>query len=209
MNKTEIRESIYAGLLPIMSDKGYRLLRNDQSFVRTISEGKQAIGIPIIDHNPNYKLSLTASVRINRVEDIVHLFSGSPEKYHNATFTFGCTLDRFIPDQGSFNIRTFDDIEQTISRLAQVVRDQTLPFLDDHQELETLSKAMNLTALPDIVSGASPAMHAAVVARLTNNPGFLSIVTGYRERMSRLPKDFQERFDALVHYLNTALVDKS
>ena len=197
----EIRNSIYATLSPVLLNKGFRLIRTEQSFIRPILGGRQAIGIAIVDYKPKFKFSLTVSVRIDKVEDIIHLFSGSPPEYHKASSTFNCAMQRFTSPETEFEILTDADLKTKLSYLTLVANDQIVPFLDQNNDLETLAKAMNLTTIPEIVPGVGPAMHAATAAWLTHHPEFSAVVTGYRERMKYLPKDVQERFNSLVQHL--------
>ncbi len=204
MNKTEVRNSIYAALAPVLLNNGFRLVRPEQSFVRPISGGWQAIGVALVDYKPKFRISLTISVRIDKVEDIVHLFSGSPPESSKLSSTFRCTMQRFTTHK-YFEIITDADLKDNLPILTQVSIDRIVPFLDQHKDLDTIAKAMDLTTIPKVVSGAGPAMHAATVAWLIRHSQFSAIVSGYQEIMKYLPQDILGRFNGLVQYLQTQL----
>jgi hypothetical protein len=204
MTKREVKEIIYCDIGPIVSAKGFKLKRAEDSFERKITDGKQSIGVPVIDYAPKYKISLTLAIRLDAVENIIHLFSGSPTKYHKVSATYISRLDRFVPsEEAVFEVLTEEDIHSICSRWAPIIDNQILPFLDENRDLKSLAQVMNFEKLPETVTGAGPAMHAVTVARLTKDPRFLSLVEGYSERMQYLPKGTQESFLQLVEYLKS------
>ena len=201
MNKTEVRELIYKELGKKISDPTFRLKKSEEGFVRIIPAGKQVIGIPLVDYNPQFEFSLNISIRIEAVESIVHRFLGSPPKYQKLSHTYSARLDHFVSNTHWFIVFTPEDISNAAARLESVVAEKIIPFLDSHRDLHSVANAMNLTAVPDMIPGPGPAMYAATVARLTNNPQFEEIVTAYQQRVARLQPWMRDAFLTLVDYL--------
>ncbi|HSU53551.1 MAG TPA: hypothetical protein VLT36_05800 [Candidatus Dormibacteraeota bacterium] len=75
MNKADVKE-----LEPRIHDPSFRMNKSEGAFVRVTPIGKQVIGVPLIDYNPDFKFSLNISVRIEAVESLVHQFLGSPQR---------------------------------------------------------------------------------------------------------------------------------
>src|SRR4051812_20398476 len=95
MKKSEAKTLIYEGLNSLLAGEGFQLVKKEEGFVRRIPAGKQTVGVPIADYNPTYIFSLTFTTRLDVVEDIFNLFSGSPPKYHSMTETTITQLDYF------------------------------------------------------------------------------------------------------------------
>jgi hypothetical protein len=73
MKKSELRILIYDGLNGTVAEHGFRLDRKQEGFVRQIPDGKQCIGVPVIDYHPTYVFSLTLTTRLDPVQNIVNL----------------------------------------------------------------------------------------------------------------------------------------
>ncbi len=202
MTKKEVKEIVYGDIGRIVSDRGFRLKRVEGAFEREIAGGKQSIGVPIVDYAPKFKISLTLAIRLDAVENIVHLFSGAPTKYHKTSATYVSRLDRFVPtEEAVFEVLTEQDIHSISSRWNPIICSRIFPFLDENQDLTSLAQVMNFDEIREIVTSAAPAMHAVTVARLTKDARFLSLVERYSERMRYLPKEIQESFLQLVEHL--------
>jgi hypothetical protein len=100
-----------------------------------------------------------------------------------------------------FRVTNEDGIQTAISRLTPVIQERIIPFLDENRDLKNLAIAMNLTEIRKIVPGVANVMKPVTVARLIGSPEFHSIVEGYKERLSKLPKSELEIFQNLVQYL--------
>ena len=201
MKKQEVRGLIYAGLEPMVTAHDFRLKKSEESFVRAMEGGKQSLGIALVDYNPIFEFSLTISIRLDQVEDILHMFSGSPPQYHKASATFISDMSRFQTSKPSYAVTTPEDIQAALAVLHPIVLNQIIPFFDGHKNLEAVAQVLNPDSIPEMMPGVGPAMHAAIVARLTHNPNLESIVSAYQERLARFPKNIQDQFNCLVDYL--------
>ena len=202
MTKKQVQNLIYSCLTPVLSEEAFRLQKSEGGFVRPIAAGRQYVGVPLWDYNPVFEFSLVMGVRIEKVEDIVNRFSGSPAKYQSGTETATFQLDRFMrKETTTFRATSESELQTALSQLLPVIKNQIIPFLDEHQDLLSLAEEMNLNEIRKSVPGAAYAMGPVTVARLIDSPNFLAIVEGYRQRVSRLPKTEMEKFEKLVQYL--------
>lgn len=203
MKKGEVRKLIYSLIKPLIEDRGFRSNKGDfGGFVRAIPGGSQYLGVPLVDHNPTFKFSLIVAIRLEAVEEIANKFNAAPPKYHPDTHTFSSRLERFMPGQDTqFVVVTEEDIKAVVARLKPVVLDRIIPFLDETQNLQGIAKAMNVTEIPKVISGTGGGMRALTVARLIGHPDFDVIATGYQQRFSQLPKQFQDEFQNFVQYV--------
>ena len=210
MKKQQVRDLIYATMSPIVSDYGFHLRKKDEEgFVRPFSGGKQSIGIPLWDYRPIFEFSLNVCIRFDAVENIINQFLGTLPKYEPRTLTFASRLDRFLSNEpGIFKIVAENDVQVAAFRLTPIIRDKIIPFFDRCQNLSALAEAMNLDAVPAIVTGIRPGMTAATVARLTGCGDFDSIVAAYEQRISAYPKVEQEKFKSFIRHLRDLSISK-
>jgi hypothetical protein len=201
MKKQEVLNLIYAALTPVLSAKGFRLRKSEQGFFRPLRGGWQNVGIPLWDYKPKFEFSLVMSIRIDEVQNIFNQFGVLP-RYHAITTTQDFLLEHFIPKEHTrFKASNENELQIAISRLLPILQDQVIPFLDEHQDLRTLAKAMKLTEIQEFVPFASHAFGPVIVARLIDHPEFHSIVEGYKERIMKLPEPELKKFETLVEYL--------
>ena len=207
MKKGQVRDLIFNALAPIVLVKGFRQKKREGHFFRLIPGGNQTIGVPLVDYNPEFKFSLHVTVRLDRVEDIKNLFNEAPPEYRAGTTTFVGRLERFMAHENSmtndfrFRVFTEENVKAALSCLLPVVQNRILPFLDEHQDVQTIAKAMNLTVFPKFVSSASEAFSPVVVAHLSGSPDFNAIVAGYRKCMNDLPESSRQKFQKLITHL--------
>jgi hypothetical protein len=202
MNKADVKECIFKELEPRIHDASFRVKKSEGAFVRVTPIGKQVIGIPLIDYNPDFKFSLNISVRIEAVESLIHQFLGSPQKYQKLSYTYSTPLARFVsPEDGWFVVSSPEEIARAAVRLEPIVAEKIIPFLDSHDNVSALAEVMNLTHIPEKLPGPGPAMYAVTVARLAKRPEFEKMVVDCEPRVARLHPAMQDIFRNLVAYL--------
>ena len=75
MKKREVAELIYEMLAGILSGTEFRLTKSDAGFMRKIPKGRQMLGVPLWDYEPEFEFSLNICIRLDAVEEIFHRFS--------------------------------------------------------------------------------------------------------------------------------------
>jgi hypothetical protein len=215
VRKSEVRDLIYEGLTGMLVAHGFRLNRRQEGFVRTIPGGRQCIGLALTDHNPTYIFSLSLSTRLESVQSVLNLFSGSPPRYHADTLTAITHLDYFSKKpKTEYTVRTAADISDAIRDLEPTVAREIIPFSDQHQDVVAWDKAVNSTTnnlfgggtLDDRCNSVDSSNHpsrgmtAVVLAHEAGNPDFEEIVRRLRD-FYKESNEATEKLTRLVDYL--------
>lgn len=201
MNKTQVANLIFEMLGEILSGTDFRLKKSEDGFVRKISNGRQMLGVPLWDYNPEFEFSLNICIRLDAVEDVFHLFSGSPPKYHSMSFTMMTRLAQFTGGPRKYKVKTADDVASAGAAFSPAIQNNILPFFNENQDVKALDRMVNGTGPKiDITLNPSGAMHAVILARLAGNPDCERLVIKLRNDM-QLAADVAHPFNQLVEYL--------
>lgn len=207
MTKTEVRDALYQELGPLF--RGFRLKKSDEGFVRAIPGGTQKIVVPLFDYRPVFMFSLMMCMRIDEVERVFNLFSGSPPKYHAMTLTTMTPLGYFYPGlQGKkeYKVETAEEVRNAVQDLS-AISGKITRFLDQHQNIKSLDATMNSDDGLHFDGSANPyrAMHALILARLAKNPEFEKLAAQYHAQSLNWNSADKKKLDDLVLYLREQL----
>jgi hypothetical protein len=203
MKKQEMADLIFQMLGGVLSETDFRLKKSEDGFVRKISGGRQMLGLPLWDYNPEFEFSLNICIRLDAVEQVFHQFSGSPPKYHPMSFTTITRLEHFTGGPGKYKVSTAGDVTSVGGALSGVIRDKIIPFFNEHKDVQALDRGVNrLQPGIDITQNPSGAMHAVILAHMAGNTDFDHLVTKLRNDMQLAP-DVPHAFNRLVEYLKT------
>src|ERR1700729_687774 len=122
MKKQEMASLNFEMLSGILSGTDFRLKKSEDGFVRRIPGGRQMLGIPLWDYNPEFEFSLNICIRLDAVEHVFHRFSGSPRKYHSMSFTTITRLEHFARGPGKYKVTTEGDVTSAGVALSDVIR---------------------------------------------------------------------------------------
>jgi hypothetical protein len=203
MKKQEVANLITRMLSEALTGTDFRIKTGDDGFVKRIAGGRQVLGIPLWDYNPDFEFSLNICVRLDAVEEVFHQFSDSPPKYHSMSFTTITRLEHFTGSSGKYKVKTAADVASAGGILSSVIRDRIIPFFNEHQDVQALDRAVN-RQLPgiDITQNPSGAMHAVILARLAGNGDFERVVAQHQTDMQLTP-EMTHPFNRLFKYLKT------
>jgi hypothetical protein len=183
-----------------------RLKKKEDGFVRTTPSGKQIIVFPLYDYNPVFQFALAVSIRLNAVEDVVNLFSGTAPERQLLTYTTITRLDYFTREHPTgFRVTTEADIEKACDILAGILRDRVFPFLDEYQDLNAVDRAVNLEQRPGFDIAVWPWPRHLTIAYLARNPNFESLISAFRAQAAQAPQMERDKYEKLVQYLETRL----
>lgn len=204
MTKEEMTNLIYQTLGNILSATDFRLKKSKEAFVRQIPGGRQMLGPPLLDYNPEFVFSLVMCIRLDAVEEIFHLFSGSPNaKYQAMSYTTITRLEYFTGGPTDFKVATADDVTSAGTVLSSVIREKIIPFFDEHKDVSALDTAVNWQEPGiDITQNPSGAMHSIILAHLAGSQNFDALVAKHRSEM-QLGREVVHPFNRLVEYLKT------
>ncbi len=203
MKKQEMKNLLFEMLGSILSATEFRLKKSEDAFVRKIPNGRQMLGLPLLDYNPEFEFSLNICIRLDAVEELFHKFSGSPPKYHSMSDTTITRLEHFTGGPAKYKVTTAGDVASAGGILASAIRDKIIPFLNEHKDAKALDRAVNCERPGiDITQNPSGAMHAVILAHLAGNKDFDRLVAKHRTDMQLAP-EVAHAFNRLVEYLKT------
>lgn len=187
MKKSEIQSLIYEGLGEILSHTDFRLKKSEGGFVRKIPQGRQALVVSLIDYKPKFIFSLTACIRLDEVENILHQFSGSPAKCHSMSYTTMTQLEYFTGITPSeFSVTTEAEVSSALGGLAGIVEEKIVPCFDECQDVRALNQMVNsdpANGVPfDSTQPPWGAAHAIIVARLAEHGDLDQLIAKYRSK---------------------------
>src|SRR5262245_42883866 len=110
MKKQEMANLIFEVLGGTLSGTDFRLKKSEDGFVRKIPGGRQMLGLPLWDYNPEFEFSLNICIRLDAVEEVFHRFSGSQPKYHGMSFTTITRLEYFTGGSGRYRVTSAGDV---------------------------------------------------------------------------------------------------
>lgn len=201
MRRSDVLELFFEQLQPRARDNGFA--KKGMKLVRNIEGGRQEIDTAIVDYNPKFVLKPFTTVRIDIVEEIFHLFSGTLLEYRSQGFTTVTGFGYFTRGQSAeYTVASERDIGALVERLGSIVGSSIIPFLDQHQNIISLDIGVNRT-VPSI-DEAQPivrAMHAVILAHLAENGGFDTIVERHQDQLGGFIEVERHKFEALVAYL--------
>jgi hypothetical protein len=203
VKKREMADLIFQMLGGVLSETDFRYKKSEDGFVRKISGGRQMLGLPLWDYNPEFEFSLNICIRLDAVEEVFHQFSGSPPKYHPLSFTIATHLEHFTGGPAKYKVSTAGDVTSVGGALSGIIQDKIIPFFDEFKDVQALDRGVN-RCQPGIDKTRNPsgAMHAVILAHMAGNTDFDSLVTKLHNDMQLAP-DVPHAFNRLIEYLKT------
>lgn len=193
------------GLASMLSEHGFKLKKTDKCLMRKIAGGWQMINVPVKDYNPEFIVTVKASVRFDAVQELVCRSEGrEPLSYTHTTLT---SLEYFYPEkriEKRFPVRSSEDIADLLAELRPVIMTQLLPLLDDWTSLEKVEQVLNWST--DTYWHLDyPARGAAglAAAHLVNPERFEEAVKKYQDEMAaiKLIDIYVDRVNGSIDYL--------
>jgi hypothetical protein len=204
MTRREVFELIYRALGETLSNTNFRLERSEERYVRNIVGGWQVIGVPFYDYNPRFEFSLVMAIRLDEVQKITCMFSGSPPEYRAETVSAIIQIEYFAEVPNTFIVWSEEDIDKAAAVLSPIVREKIVPFMDTHRDVRALDEALHRGS-KQLDSSFHPyrGMSGITIAKLAGNPEFDFLVEKYLAEMACKPEEDREKFVRLVEYLKS------
>ncbi len=206
MKKQEVANKIYAALSGVLTQENFRLKKSEGLLTRPIPGGQQRIYVSILDYNPEFIFSLTVAIRLDAVEKLFHLVSGSPPKYQSLSTTTLTQLDYFTSGQyEEYQVSNDMELRKALDDTVRLVYNQILPFFARYHNLTAVEAAVNSETSPQFDSTQLPAgaLHAVILAHLAQNPAIDQIVSRFETAMKDFPTHEKEKLSRLVEHLNS------
>ena len=219
--KTEVRRMIVDAVTPVVSAAGFRFKKAQEAFVRRIEDGRQELGLPLVDYNPVFQFNFTLCIRLEAVQEITDRFSGSPPKYHSMTLTSITQLE-FLglpakPGRGvKFEVSSEAELMAVMPGVLTMVRDRVLPFFDEYRAIAAVNRGLNpegaervfrIVGFPDrrvfdATNQPYRAMTGLAAAYLAHDPRLDALIDAYRSQISEMPEHDRSKFEKLADFLN-------
>jgi hypothetical protein len=210
MKAAYVKQLILEGVHDSIGCLGFTIVKRRDCLARKIPGGCQQLELPFYNYNPVYKFSLTILTRIDQVEYIYNKFSNVLRNWHKETNTLGVRLPQFMPefrpgDLMPMQAETEQDIHNALCRLAPVLKERIIPFLEEHATNEDLEVCLNRAAPLDFTTSREARFKKGVIlAHLCKKSDYEMIVQKYRNEI-KFGKGVTESdvklFEQLVDYL--------
>jgi len=218
--KTEVRRIIADAVTPVVSAAGFRFKKASGAFVRKIENGRQELGLSLVDYNPVFHFSFTLCNRLEAVQDITNRFTGSPPNYHSMALTSITQLEFLgLPAKAGnrvdFEVSSEAELVATLPGILAMVRERVLPFFEEYRDIAAVNRGMNpegaervfhIVGFPDrrefdATNQPYRAMTGVAVAYLANDPRLEALISAYRSQISEMQDHDRSKFENLVHSL--------
>lgn len=204
MTRNELRDAFFDQLGPLLP--GFRPRKKDEVFARKIAGGEQQVGLALVDYKPDFVLSLTVAIRLEEAETIFNAFSGSLPKYHGSTLTSATLLEWFTKGSPArVKVSSDAEIAAAVAQLKPVIEGRIAPFLEAHQDVESLDAVLNGPdgAAFDKTNPPYRQMHGLIVAKLAGNPRFEELAATFQGEAAAWQERDRAKLVALTNQLRT------
>ena len=205
MKKNEVQLAMLAGIGSMLVEEGFKLKKTDKCLVRKINGGRQMVSVPVKDYNPEFIVTIKASVRFDAVQELVCRSEGrEPLTYTDTTLT---SLEYFYPEQRiekRFPVCSSEDISRLLDELRPVITTQLLPLFEEWKNLEAVEKVLNWSTEPYQHAGYPARGSVGVAAAYLADPErFEQVVKKYEDEMAalKLIDIYVDRVKATITYL--------
>jgi len=198
--KQNVLRAIRSQLKHLLMPLGFKACKDGEGFDRKIEGGKQHFGIALCRNGLRFEFAPVTSMRLDIVENISNLFSGTPEDLRSGTMTMVVLPDILTGVERMYPATTQDEIAASVDEVERLLIETVIPFLDAHQDLKSIDRAMNKNGL-DTSFHPWRAVHSLIVAHLAGNPRFDELVSRYRDEMLNEPPQERAKYDEVVNYL--------
>ncbi len=143
--------------------------------------------------------------RVEAAEAIFQQFVEVDPEFRQVTETCGVALNRLVPSVGEeIVVKNKRSLQKALSELIPALEQAVLPFLDSHQDLQSIDRLLNGSTREWFAHtyGPDSSMNSVIVARLVGNPDWEQLVSTHRERLiGRVSDDSHARYERLVQHL--------
>jgi hypothetical protein len=177
-------------------------------FKRHMPDGSQALKVAVWDRCPFIKFCCLISVRLDRVEAIYHLFSGSRPTSHAMSSTIVTSLNYFVGGPAENVISKSEELIDLLSSWDEPMRTEVIPYLAFATDIKSLDRLINSVPMEvlDITRTPYSLMHHIILAKLAHNANFDQLVDSHREELRDLHCDGSS-YEHLVDHLRHCNLD--
>lgn len=139
-NKKEQKDYIVSEISKRLNDLGFINKVSGQSFLCKINIGMAMIHLSFINHENDFDVTISVSIRVNQVEDIINKSNELLKKSEQSkTSTIGCELGNLITgNQKRYSIYEQTNLDLVINEMIESIKSYAFPFIEKYCELENI-----------------------------------------------------------------------
>lgn len=205
MKRKDVVALVYAVLGDVLGQHGFKLVKSNEAFIRKTLHGDQRLYVSIEDLAPSFVVTVVVGIRIDKVEEICHRFSGALPQHHGMSVSSITELGYFDGGEArEWTVCNSVQIDSALRDISALLLDRVVPFLDSCTDAESLDRIVNSPEPRkfSIVQLPYGAMTATALAWLVGNPRLQQLIEKFREEMSGFPTEERAKFDLLVSSLS-------
>jgi hypothetical protein len=195
----------------LLDQNGFRWRRPTEEFYRDIHGGR--IGFFVIFNyfrsGHLWTIRTVAMIRSHQVEEIFHTFSGYESRYHESSYTIGCSLGEYIDQRGpktsDLEIRQDSDIHEIAFDLFSQWNDLAKPYLSKYASIEAMDHLLNDEPEKPTIHGGAEHLRCErglILAKLSGRSNYVDIRDTYRAKIRRLNDGYYlPTFEAIARHV--------
>lgn len=202
MTKKDVIKKIFDELTPFLKGSGFKSSKKDNMFIRAGNEISHHILIGVYDYHPEYIITFSFGIRINKAEEIFHRYSGTLPAYQYLSLTSNTNIGFIAGDHKTeFKINDEPGLTALIDYFRNTYTAGGDSFFNHYSVLANLEQA--LVNKPDFSTLITPYnyMHTLILLKLNNSPFFESEKNKAITACSNLNSGDKNKLLELVSYL--------
>jgi hypothetical protein len=202
VDNREAMDALTRWITPLVKEAGFVRIAESEYYSRWIPDGKQSIGIAVWDYNPLVEVTITASIRLDEVEEVFHLFSGSLPEHRGFSHTVVTPFNYFSGGPPRVKAQAEVELAPVLANWEQSLHNEILPYFNFATNATSLDKLVNIdNEILDITLPPYSFMHHIILARIAKNDSYFDLVANHRSEMEDMNCN-AELYDRLVEYLS-------
>lgn len=204
MYKKEVTETLFRELSTLLKPSMFKSSKKDNALIRKVASGSHWILIGVYDYNPLYQISFHLGIRLDEVEAIFHMFSGTLPNYQNQSLTCSTPFKFLTKDNTDmYNVQSPGELSSVITTFREVYGQKGEQFFSDNATAESLTIAL-LKQGEGFNSLITPYnyMKLLILVRLTNQGDYEKLKNEAITACSGLHEMDRNKLYALVDYLD-------
>lgn len=144
-NKKEIKKKILNMMGEELSKYGFGKKAHGYSFWKPIDDGNRAmIHIAFIDHYVDFDMTVSVSIRIEIVENMVNSANNMlTKKEASDTSTIGIELGNLVEGRPKrYSVDDYTNLDDVISEMMVSIKERAFPFIEKYSDLENVMEVM-------------------------------------------------------------------
>lgn len=143
-NKKEIQKIILNKLSIELSEYGFDKKIHGQSLWKPIDGGRSMIHVNFIEHETDFDITISVSLRIDAIEDMINSTNKLLTKNEKqSTSTIGCELGNLVTRSPKrYTINDSVNRDTVVSEIMDAIKASAFPFIEKYSNLENLMGTM-------------------------------------------------------------------